>query len=176
MDTILSEYILAWTSSFVIIETIANTALWWSSKKTNNTINEYYTKVPVATVVFGDFFYSTIIFLTALRLHKIIAKNTTVAIKDWRLFLVIFIATQWTLDLTWAFVVNTLNANGISNKYLDFFNRYAAEVGLKAVIGDTVYGLCWLVLFAIMLIKTDDLSKYTLIVSGLFLLVILSFS
>lgn len=176
MDTTLFEYLLAWTSSYVIIETVANTTLWWSSKGKHTTINEYYTKVPVTTVVFGDFFYSTIIFLFALGLHKLIAKNTTLAIKDWRLFVVIFIATQWTLDLTWAFVVKTLIANGITNKYLDFFNRYANEVGLKAVIGDTLYGLCWLLLFAMMLMKTKDLTKYILIASGLFLLVILSFS
>lgn len=176
MDTLLLEYIVTWTSAFVIVETIANTILWWSSKGTNTTINEYYTRVPVSTVVLGDFFYSTIIFLVALGLNKYVTKSTTLAVQNWSLFITIFIVAQWTLDLTWAFVVMTLNANGITNKYLDFFNRYANEVGIKAVIGDTMYGLCWLVLFAVMLVKFNDLTKYIFIVSGLFLLVILSFA
>lgn len=176
MDALLLELVVAWASSFVIIETVANSLLCWSSKGTTTTINEYYTKVPVTTVVFGDFLYSTIIFLIALKVNKVITKSNIYAIQDWRLFIVIFIATQWTLDLSWALIVKTLTANGITNKYLDFFNRYANEVGFKAVLGDTLYGLCWLVLFAIMLFKVDDLTKYILIVTGLFLLVILSFT
>lgn len=176
MEPTLIEYLVAWTSAFVIVETVANSFLWWSSKGTNTTINEYYTKVPVHTVVLGDFLYSTLIFLAALGVHKYITKSSKFAIKDWLLFIIIFIATQWTFDLTWALIVKVLVSNGITNKYLDFFNRYANEVGFKAVIGDTIYGLCWLALLALILTKTNDLTKYVLITFGLFILVILSFS
>ncbi len=175
MDVFLLEYLIAWQSSFVIVELFANSFLWWSSKGTNSTINEYYTRVPTYIVVLGDFLYSTLIFLIALALYRYITQKQSVSLNDWWIFIIIFVCVQWTLDLTWALVVKSLVSNGITNRYLDFFNRYANEVGIKAVIGDTMYGLCWLILFAIMLTKASDILKYFLIVLGLFILVIMSF-
>jgi hypothetical protein len=176
MDIILFEYLLAWTSAFVVIEIVANSFLWWVSKGTKTTINEYYNIVPTHIVVFGDYLYSTLIFLLALAVFRYVTKKQTIDLKNALLFVVVFVAVQWTLDLTWALVVKTLISNNISNKYLDFFNRYANEVGIKAVLGDMLYGLCWLLLFAVIYKTFGDIPKYFLIILGLFIVVIMSYT
>jgi hypothetical protein len=171
----IENILLTWSSSFVIVETITNLFLWATSKGKSGTINEYYHKMPVPIVVIGDFTYSTLIFLTALAIFKA-HKGVYPLVQDWMLFTIIFIITQWIYDITWALSVKTIiKTTKTKNKYLDFFNRYANELGFQAAFGDSLYGLAWLSLFFFMQTHVDDLWKYFLIFLGVFITTILSF-
>lgn len=170
--------LLAWTSAFVIVETITNTFLWWQFRMSpNSTVHEYYTKVPVPIVILGDYSYSTVILLTTMAIFKQYRGTNfaSLEVKDIARFALIFIAVQWVFDITWATLVFKLRDKKVKNKYVDFFARYGREVGMRAVLGDSVYLLAWLILTVSLLYKSNELVKYLLISIGLFLATIFSY-
>lgn len=177
MNELIFDVLLAWISAFVIIEAVANTFLWWRSRgAAHSAIHEYYHRIPLMVVVLGDLTYSTLIFLTAIamyaRMYGTAIPSEYVSIAR---FAAIFVGIQWTFDLTWAAVVAGLRSRGITNAYLDFFDRYMREIGIWAAIGDTLYGLMWLAMTYALLKYTGDLVKYALIFAGVFLAVVVGY-
>ena len=136
--------LLAWTAAYAIYEPITY-AIYPSLLKAK-TVQEYYdpTKLPFAIVAFGDYIYSTFLFLIALAIIPMVFKNpaSTTAV-DWCLRLLLFFIVQWIGDFLFYIIVQKLPP---FTRYIDFFQRYTNEVGVGALIGDSVYGLGWFLL------------------------------
>lgn len=126
----------------------------------------------------GDYSYSTILFLVSLAVFQQWNGKTFPAsvanVELVQLFL-IFLVVQWVFDIMWASLVLMLHDRNIKNKYTDFFARYGREVGVKAIIGDSIYLAALYGLTIALYYKTNDLAKYLLLAIGLFVATILSY-
>ncbi len=103
------------------------------------TVGEYYdpARMPVGIVFFGDFIYSTFILLVA---QQVIAR--TVGVGSWLAALGVFLGVQWVSDFLFYVFVSGLPRG--TSRYVDFFQRYTREVGVGALVGDSLYGVVWL--------------------------------
>lgn len=133
-----------WTVAFTILETL--TILSFYRFANAKTTSEYYRDLPKWTSVGGDYVYSTLIFLTALWVFSFVRKNPMFSATPW--FFVVFVATQWVFDLTYATIIQAIPAH---TRYINYFQRYIKEIGVFAAIGDTIYGISWLVILWFML-------------------------
>jgi hypothetical protein len=59
-------------------------------------------------------------------------------------------------------------------RYLDFFKRYGAEVGVGAPIGDSLYGIIWLSLTQMIATYTPNWLQVFFITAFLFFMLIVS--
>ena len=138
------ENLLAWTAAFCLLEPISYYVIpAFSSSKT---VQEYYDirRTPAAMVVFGDYIYSTFLFIVAMAVIAAVwGTPSSLTMTQWILFFLTFVGVQWTGDLTFYAIVRRLPAVG---KYIDFFQRYGSEVSVGAPIGDSIYGLFWFML------------------------------
>jgi len=136
--------LLAWTAAYTILEPASYYVIPAFSR--SKTVAEYYDlrKTPVAMVVFGDYIYSTFLFLIAqFVISLVLGVPESLTIITWILCFGLFTAVQWTGDLTFAQIASRLPNTG---RYIDFFQRYIKEVSVGAAIGDSIYGLCWFLL------------------------------
>jgi len=137
-----AQSLLAWTASYAILEPASFYIIPKVSK--GRTTQEYYSKFPFAILAFGDFIYSTFLFLVAQQVITLIFKTTPPkSVLQWLLRFITFVAVQWTGDLSYFALISQLKP---TTKYIDFFQRYGKEATLGAPIGDTVYGLAWFIL------------------------------
>ena len=131
------------------------------------TYQEYYTKLPSWVPVTGDFLYSTLIFLAAQWVFPLIRPLFPLGFSPLAIFVIGFVAVQWTFDLTYGLIVSNLPST--TSRYVDFFQRYMKEFGFLAAVGDTIYGLFWIAL-TWLLIKYVPLSVAVFIlISAVFL-------
>jgi len=145
--TFSGQSLLAWTAAYAILEPASFVIIPNISKA--RTTQEYYTQFPIPIVVFGDFIYSTFLFLIAQQVIGLIFKGLPpTTILQWSLRFLTFVAVQWTGDLSFFTLISHLKP---SNRYIDFFQRYGKDVTLGAPIGDSVYGLAWFILAQLML-------------------------
>ena len=152
--TFSAQSLLAWTASYAILEPASFIIIPKISKA--QTTQEYYNKFPIPIVVFGDFIYSTFLFLIAQQVISLLFKSpldlkgclTPKTILQWFLRFLTFVAVQWTGDLSFFALISNLK---FSNRYIDFFQRYGKDVTLGAPIGDSIYGLAWFILAQLML-------------------------
>jgi len=138
------QSLLAWTAAYCILEPISYHVI--PAFSGSKTVAEYYDirKTPAAMVVFGDYIYSTFLFLVAQAvIALVLGTSGSLSILKWILCFAIFVAVQWCGDLSFYLIVSQLPK---TSKYIDFFQRYSNEVSLGAPIGDTVYGLFWFLL------------------------------
>jgi len=163
MDASISVFSLQtlyyWIVAFSIWEAIA--IVFILNVFHHKTVQEYYRRIPSWVTIGGDFLYSTLIFLTALGVYQYIPLVN----KNVWLFVVIFIATQWVYDITFATIINRIPTY---TRYIDYFQRYIKEVSFGAAISDTVYLLGWLAV-------TWLLMKYVSIPIATFILVFMLF-
>jgi hypothetical protein len=140
------------------------------------TTQEYYNhkKFSFFTVATGDFLYSTLLFLVAQNVIGKIFGSSVGNLWDWSKRLLTFIGIQWIGDLSFYGIVKSL-PDRLTPKYLDFFKRYGADVGIGAPIGDSLYGIVWLSLTQIMATYVSNWVQLLLIVAFLFLTLIVSF-
>ncbi len=142
------------------------------------TTQEYYNprNFSFATVALGDFLYSTMLFLVAQQvIGGLFGPGPSVrTLTDWLYRLAIFIGVQWIGDLSFYGIVKSL-PQSITPRYLEFFKRYGADVGIGAPIGDSLYGIVWLSLTQWMATNVADWLQWFLIVSFLFLTLVVSF-
>jgi len=167
------QSLLPWTAAYCILEPISYYVIPAYSR--SKTVAEYYDirRTPVAMVVFGDYIYSTFLFLVA---QAVIAATVgTPALLSSGMWLVcfgIFTAIQWCGDLGFYAIVSQLPKTG---KYIDFFQRYGKEVGLSAPFGDSVYGLCWFLLTQMVAMNAPYWSQVAAIVLFMFGTLVLSY-
>jgi hypothetical protein len=138
------ENLLAWTAAFCLFEPISYFLIPALIK--SKTVQEYYDiyRTPVAMVVFGDYIYSTFLFIVAMAVIAAVwGTPESLTMKEWIINFLTFVGVQWTGDLTFYAIVSNLPAVG---KYIDFFQRYGSEVSVGAPIGDSIYGLFWFLL------------------------------
>lgn len=142
------------------------------------TTQEYYNhrKFSFGVVAAGDFLYSTMLLLVAQQVIGFVfgsagAPNTWL---DWSKRLLTFIGVQWVGDLSFYGLVKSLPA-AWTPRYLDFFKRYGAQVGIGAPIGDSLYGIVWLLLTQWMATNVAPWIQTFLIVTFLFFTLIVSF-
>jgi hypothetical protein len=167
------QSLLAWSAAYCILEPASYYVIPAFSK--SNTVAEYYDRVktPVAMVVFGDYIYSTFLFLMAQYvISVIIGVPGDLTIKLWMLCFGTFVGVQWTGDLLFANIVNQLTTTG---KYIDFFKRYIKEVNVSAPIGDSIYGLFWLMLTQIVAVNAPVWIQVAAIVLFMFGTLVLSY-
>jgi len=137
-----AQSLLAWTAAYAILEPASFYIIPMVSK--GKTTQEYYSKFPFAILAFGDFIYSTFLFLVAQQVITLIFKQAPPkSIVQWLLRFATFTAVQWTGDLSYFALISQLKP---TTKYIDFFQRYGKEATLGAPIGDSVYGLAWFIL------------------------------
>jgi hypothetical protein len=136
-----AQSLLAWTASYAILEPASFYIIPMVSK--GKTTQEYYSKFPFAILAFGDFIYSTFLFLVAQQVIGLVFKTAAKSVLDWVLRFLTFVAVQWTGDLSYFALISQLKP---TTKYIDFFQRYGKEATLGAPIGDSVYGLAWFIL------------------------------
>ena len=152
--TFSGQSLLAWTAAYAILEPASFILIPKISKA--QTTQEYYTKFPIPIVVFGDFIYSTFLFLIAQQVITILFKGpldskgglSPNTILQWSLRFLTFVGVQWTGDLSFFTLISNLK---YKNRYIDFFQRYGKDVTLGAPIGDSIYGLAWFILAQLML-------------------------
>ena len=138
------QNLLAWTSAYALWEPISYYLFPAVFKAT--TTQEYYNpkKFPFAVVAFGDYIYSTIIFIIAQVLAtSFFGLSNPANWLEWAKRLGIFLGVQWVSDLSfYGFITQVSKV--YTNKYIDFFKRYGSQVGIGAPIGDSIYGIIWL--------------------------------
>ena len=129
--------LLAWTSAYALWEPISYYLI--RALSSARTVGEYYDpgRMPVGVVFFGDFIYSTFILLIA---QQVIGR--TVGVGSWLAALGVFLGVQWISDFVFYLFVNALPRG--TSRYVDFFQRYTREVGVGALVGDSLYGVVWL--------------------------------
>ena len=136
------QSLLAWTAAYAVLEPASFYIIPKVSK--GKTTQEYYSKFPFAILAFGDFIYSTFLFLVSQQVIGLIFKTTPPkTVVQWLQRFATFTAVQWTGDLSYFALISQLKP---TTKYIDFFQRYGKEATLGAPIGDTVYGLAWFIL------------------------------
>jgi hypothetical protein len=153
-----AENLLAWTSAYAIWEPISYYVFPAIFKAA--TTQEYYNRkvFNFGQVAFGDYIYSTILFLIAQ--YVITAGFGSGPITNWTEWskrLLTFLGIQWAGDLSFYGIVKNIPRE-YSNRYIDFFQRYGKEVGVGAPIGDSLYGIVW---FLIMQLITSQLSSWS---------------
>lgn len=167
------QSLLAWTAAYCILEPVSYYVIPALSK--SKTVAEYYDirRTPVGIVVFGDYIYSTFLFLVAQAvIANTIGTPASPTLLIWIFCFAIFTAVQWCGDLLFYQIVTRLPKTG---KYIDFFQRYGDEVSLGAPIGDTVYGFCWFLLTQAIAMSAPYLSQVTAIVLFMFGTLVLSY-
>jgi hypothetical protein len=167
--------LLSWTAAYALWEPISYIIFPTIFKAA--TTQEYYNprKFSFAIVASGDFLYSTLLFLVAQYvIGNIFGTASVLSIADWIKRLIIFLGIQWVGDLSFYGIVKSL-PDKFTPKYLDFFKRYGAEVGIGAPIGDSLYGIAWLSLTQMMASYVPTWIQLFFIVSFLFLTLIVSF-
>jgi hypothetical protein len=165
----------SWSAAYAIWEPISYILFPIMFKA--GTVREYYnrSKFSFATVAAGDFLYSTVIFLVAQQvIGGIFGGGAAANLMEWSKRLLTFIGVQWISDLSFYGLVKSLPAS-LTPRYLDFFKRYGAEVGVGAPIGDTLYGIVWLSLTQIVATYVPNWIQLALIVAFLFFTLIVSY-
>jgi hypothetical protein len=159
-----AQSLLAWTAAYAILEPASFYIIPMVSK--GKTTQEYYSKFPFAILAFGDFIYSTFLFLVAQQVITLIFKQAPPkSIVQWLLRFATFTAVQWTGDLSYFALISQLKP---TTKYIDFFQRYGKEATLGAPIGDSVYGLAWFILSQLALMYAPIWLQVTAITLFLF--------
>lgn len=132
--------LLAWTSAYALWEPISYFLIRAASSA--RTVGEYYdpARMPVGVVFFGDYIYSTFILLMA---QQVIGRVLS-ASGSWFTALAVFLGVQWLSDFIFYLFVSELPRG--TSRYVDFFQRYTKEVGVGALVGDSLYGVVWLTL------------------------------
>jgi hypothetical protein len=136
-----AQSLLAWTAAYAILEPASFYIIPAIVK--GKTTQEYYSKFPFAILAFGDFIYSTFLFLVSQQVIALLFKTATKSAVDWIKRFLTFVVVQWTGDLSYFAIISQLKP---TTKYIDFFQRYGKEATLGAPIGDSVYGLAWFIL------------------------------
>jgi hypothetical protein len=140
--------LLAWCAAYGIYEPITYFIIPAVMK--SKTVQEYYDyrKTPFAIVAFGDFIYSTFLLLVAQQVIKhTLGATISVSVATWILSFLVFVGVQWAGDLSFYSIIHSIPP---ITKYIDFFQRYTKEVGVGAVIGDSIYGTFWFILTQLM--------------------------
>lgn len=136
--------LLAWTAAYSLWEPISYFLFPAVFKAA--TTQEYYNprKFPFAVVAFGDFIYSTILLIVAQTvITNVFGLGVSANWQDWIKHLGIFLGIQWIGDLSFYGFITQVKKY-YTNKYIDFFSRYGAQVGIGAPIGDSIYATIWL--------------------------------
>ncbi len=137
------ETLLAWTAAYALWEPISYFLFPMLFRAA--TVKEYYDpkKFPFAVVAFGDYIYSTILFIISAVINvAIFGLNAPANWLEWAKRFAVFMGVQWTGDLTFYGFIKTIKKY-YSNRYIDFFARYGEQVGIGAPIGDSLYGFFW---------------------------------
>lgn len=137
------QNLLAWTAAYALWEPISYFVFPMIFKA--STTQEYYNpkKFPFAVVAFGDYIYSTILWIISVVLiQSIMGIAAPANWLEWSKRLLIFIGVQWVGDLTFYGLITQLE-KVYTNKYIDFFIRYGKQVGIGAPIGDSLYAITW---------------------------------
>jgi len=143
-----STSLLAWCAAYSIYEPITYFVI--PAILSSKTVQEYYNykKIPFAIVAFGDFIYSTFLFLVAQQVIKhTLGAATSISIESWLLSFIIFVGIQWIGDISFYSLIQRIKP---FTKYIDFFQRYTKEVGIGAAIADSIYGIFWFILTQLM--------------------------
>ena len=164
----------SWASAYAIWEPISYILFPILFKA--KTTQEYYNhkKFSFFTVATGDFLYSTLLFLVAQNVIGNLFGSSVGNLWEWSKRLITFIGIQWIGDLSFYAFVKGL-PDRLTPKYLDFFKRYGADVGIGAPIGDSLYAIVWLSLTQIMATYVPSWIQLLLIVAFLFLTLIVTF-
>jgi hypothetical protein len=167
--------LLSWTASYSVWEPISYIILPMIFKA--KTTQEYYNpqKFSFATVVAGDYLYSTMIFLVAQQvITNVFGSSPSPSISDWSKHLLTFLGIQWISDFSFYNIVKSL-PDKYTPRYLDFFKRYSADVGAGALLGDSAYGIVWVTLTQYMATYVPTWMQLFLITTFLFLTLILTY-
>lgn len=138
------ESLLAWTAAYAMYEPLTYFAI--PAVLRAPTVQEYYNykKTPFAVVAFGDFIYSTFLFLVAQQvITGFFGAAAPTTWMNWLSRFATFVGVQWIGDLSFYGIVSSLPP---VSRYIRFFQRYGADVGVGAPIGDSIYGLFWFLL------------------------------
>ena len=164
----------SWAAAYAVWEPISYLLIptFVSAK----TAKEYYNpkKFSFATVVTGDFLYSTMLFLVAQNVIGNLFGSSVANVFEWLKRFLIFIGIQWLGDISFYGLVKSLPEK-YSPAYLEFFKRYGSEIGVNAIIGNSLYGIIWLSLTQIMATYVPDWIQLFLIVTFLFLTLVVSY-
>jgi len=136
------QSLLAWTASFAVMEPISYFVIPALSR--SKTVAEYYdpSRTSVAMVTFGDYIYSTFLYMAALTIIPIFWTRTP---PTFIIGFAVFLIIQWIGDFSWYGLLQVWPERW-SGKYIDFFRRYTNDVSVSAPIGDSLYGLAWFTL------------------------------
>lgn len=170
-----TKSVSSWAAAYAVWEPISYILFPMMFKA--STVREYYnrSKFSFATVAAGDFLYSTVIFLVAQQvISNLFSAGAVANLMEWSKRLLTFIGIQWVADLSFYGLVKSL-PDSLTPRYLDFFKRYGAEVGIGAPIGDTLYGIVWLSLTQIMASYVPNWVQLALIAAFLFFTLIVSY-
>ena len=169
------QSLMSWTAAYAIWEPISYKL--FPAVFRAKTTQEYYNRrnFSFATVAAGDFLYSTMLLLVAQwAIGFLFGSGPVASIYDWIKRLLLFLGVQWIGDLSFYGIVKSL-PDKWTPRYLDFFKRYGADVGIGAPIGDSIYGIIWLTLTQLVATFMSSWVQVFLITTFLFLTLIVSY-
>ena len=171
-----AQSLTSWMAAYAIWEPISYKIFPTLFKA--QTTQEYYNpkRFSFAVVAMGDFLYSTMLFLVAQQVIGYVfgAGSIITNIWEWCKRLLTFIGVQWVGDLSFYGFVKSLPEKW-TPRYLDFFKRYGAQVGIGAPIGDSLYGIVWLSLTQWMASNVPQWLQWFFITTFLFFTLVVSF-
>lgn len=168
------QSLLAWTSAYAIWEPISYFIFPAIFKAA--TTQEYYNKriFNFSIVAFGDYIYSTMLFLVAQYVITLyFGTSSSATMTEWFKRVAAFIGIQWTGDLSFYQIITSI-PKSMSNKYIDFFQRYGKEVGVGAPIGDSLYAVTWLLVTQFITSQLPSWVQVFLIATFMFVTLIVS--
>lgn len=168
--------LVSWMAAYALWEPISYKLFPMLFKA--STTQEYYNarKFSFGVVALGDFLYSTMLFLVAQQVIGYIfgAGSSVGNVWEWSKRLLTFIGIQWVGDLSFYGLVKSL-PTAWTPRYLEFFKRYGAQVGIGAPIGDSLYGIVWLTLTQLVATNIATWLQWFLIVTFLFFTLVVTF-
>lgn len=170
-----TQSLLSWSAAYAVWEPISYLVIPKLFRA--STTQEYYNprKFSFATVAAGDFLYSTMLFLVAQQvISYAFGAGAITNTWEWSKRLLTFLGVQWVGDLSFYGLVKSL-PDSLTPRYLDFFKRYGAQVGLGAPIGDSLYGVVWFLATQFMASQVPMWLQIFLIVTFLFFTLVVSF-
>ena len=174
---LLWTYLYNWIVSFVIFESMFNSFAWTQTNYKNpsfKTLKRYYHDIPVPVVVFGDFFYSTMIFLNALIVKNMFFDKEIPITSSMGLFVSIMIMIQICYDIMYYFFVTYSNLDK-RNDYIAFFKEYSEDYSYRAIYSDSIYLILWSIVFYLIHNSSSDIFKLYVLALGGFMLVMFSY-
>lgn len=175
------KIVYVWTVAYAFFEPFVALVNYLMSKKYGmKTMFQLYSKTSPFLIVACEYVFMTITLVKTMYVYKHILKKPSYypekdsenAKKDYRDFILVFIAISILLDIIWSFTLYIVRSH---IPFLSFLNNYSHELGWYSVIRPVIFGITLLMISDALLYHATDVEAIGIILFSLFTLIVASF-